>query len=107
MFIKRNFDHISAGAIREKIYSGENVFSHVPSVPEKLLDFSFLDKTVLSMLAFHGGYNEHYDCDFSLYKRITQYSKKVKSIENYNLQNRTNLSYGQYVALIDGKEKKK
>ncbi len=80
-FIKRNFDFISAGNIREKIFNHEDVSEHVPCLVQKIFDQTKHDKAILTSLILSEDYKDFYDCDSSLYNRIISYAQKAKSLD--------------------------
>lgn len=81
LFIKRNFDFISASQIRDKMYKNEEYSSFVPIKQESEFNSADTDKTILTMLNLSNGYKDIYDCDFSLYNRIISNAKKVNSVD--------------------------
>lgn len=82
MFIKRNFDFISAGDIREKIQANEKIENYVPQSPDKFFNFSKSETGVLTYLNLVDEYNDYYDCDESLYNRIKSVSKESLTLDD-------------------------
>jgi predicted nucleotidyltransferase len=80
LFIQRNFEHISAGEIRDKIHNSEDFSSNVPQKSEFYLKQSAIDTSILTSLTLKGNYEEIYDCDYSLYNRILSRVNKSQSI---------------------------
>ncbi len=80
LFIQRNFEYISAGEIRNKIYNSEDFSSNVPQKSAFYLNQSALDTTILTSLTLKENYEDIYDCDYSLYNRILSRVSKSQTI---------------------------
>ena len=91
-FIERNFSHISAGCIRNKIEKGESVLENVPHLPNRFFPSQKTDLCILTHLNLETEYKDIYDCDESLYNRIISHAKSSLSLDEL-IQNCTTSAY--------------